>query len=194
MSLFFFAAVYTTNGELCVFPFTYKEGQYFGCTTVDRNDPWCSLETAYVSLWGVCDFSQGGIVPIGTKFHKTVRVILNHVSGFIWLVVMCGIRFHIFTIYKTNPGLHYFTIISWCKSRTIKENNLPFVDLSGMLCWKMFSKIVHYTCGFVYYIFCPALYQITYLSFTVAWLPCDISRMKRKHMRNLFYRWESNTV
>ena len=70
---FVFPAVYTTEGRLCFFPFTYRGDTYFGCTTARSNRPWCSYHAQYQGNWGDCDFRNGVIVPNG-KIITLVQV------------------------------------------------------------------------------------------------------------------------
>ncbi|KAL9973504.1 hypothetical protein ACROYT_G019973 [Oculina patagonica] len=45
----------TTDGDCCVFPFTYRGELYYDCTTRDLGKEWCSLKEDYVaSSWGFC--------------------------------------------------------------------------------------------------------------------------------------------
>ena len=53
--------VYTTTGDLCVFPFYYKKKRYETCTTVDnRNTLWCATTQNYdqYNKWGNCTISD----------------------------------------------------------------------------------------------------------------------------------------
>eukprot|EP00118_Oscarella_pearsei_P024648 m.306502 g.306502 ORF g.306502 m.306502 type:complete len:305 (+) comp41311_c0_seq1:53-967(+) len=53
----------TDGGKSCVFPFTYKGVDYYGCTNADHNQPWCSTiggDYQYHKKWGNCHCSPTG--------------------------------------------------------------------------------------------------------------------------------------
>lgn len=55
----FAVAAVTTDGELCVFPFTFMKKTYKECTKVERmgSKPFCSTTASYDTdgKWGVCE-------------------------------------------------------------------------------------------------------------------------------------------
>ena len=45
----------TTTGQYCSIPFVYNNVNYYGCTDVDHDQPWCSLTPQYSDeQWGNC--------------------------------------------------------------------------------------------------------------------------------------------
>jgi len=46
----------TGNGARCVFPFTYEEVTYNGCTDMNHDKPWCATTSNYGQdgKWGEC--------------------------------------------------------------------------------------------------------------------------------------------
>ena len=56
---------YTVEGNECVFPFTYKDVQYFNCTSEDVYQPWCATEINGNQIigWGLCLPDCPFIVP-----------------------------------------------------------------------------------------------------------------------------------
>ena len=49
-----------TNGEPCVFPFTYESKVFYTCTTFDAKDEevWCATTTEYSGKWGYCTYGK----------------------------------------------------------------------------------------------------------------------------------------
>jgi len=50
--------VYTTDGDACVFPFTYQGVTYDTCTDANHDDLWCSLDADYNRNWGTCNLAS----------------------------------------------------------------------------------------------------------------------------------------
>ena len=44
----------TSDGQKCVFPFTYKGKTYKGCTKQDRDALWCSTDPQFADSWTNC--------------------------------------------------------------------------------------------------------------------------------------------
>merc|ERR1719400_1752390 len=58
----------TTEGTLCVFPFTYQSVEYYQCTYASSPTPWCATRvdtngTVITNNWGDCDNSQLSSCP-----------------------------------------------------------------------------------------------------------------------------------
>lgn len=61
-------AMVTTEGERCVFPFTYEGEIYTSCTTAGlRPVPWCATqveEDGVAIRWQNCDINYGKFISI----------------------------------------------------------------------------------------------------------------------------------
>jgi hypothetical protein len=54
-----------TKNIACAPSFTYDGKSYTGCTTVDRNHGWCSIDAVFVGKWEYCTFVSG-VTPAKT--------------------------------------------------------------------------------------------------------------------------------
>ena len=58
----------TTQGTVCVFPFTYQSVEYYQCTYASSPTPWCATKvdnngTVITNNWGDCQNSQLSSCP-----------------------------------------------------------------------------------------------------------------------------------
>ena len=77
----------TTDGECCIFPFTFEGRQYYSCTTVDnKNTPWCYYKLGLIKKWGYCKEGKRSwvqLVSTALKLEKNALYIK---------ILLCGMQ------------------------------------------------------------------------------------------------------